>query len=356
MLAWLGLAHDLDDGEDAPPHRGVEDEAVALGDARAAREPGAAQELGTLVEPVLGQRPAGVADGLEPVARLSRPSHRQRVSVTVRLRVRALPAASVAVARSMTLRLRTRASARFAALVRRTVPRLVPAFVSVAVPEPIRTAAGVLLARCKRFAVRPARRSSKRTVARSEVVTDALRRPARGSLRPPRRATAAMTLGAVRSTVAGAGVWAAGVEAGAGATGVVVVTGVAGAGLVLPPLTVRTGADGQAGAGAAGSWIRGAAKVWVGAGSGVVVPAPVVSETIVPLIGGVTSGTPSARATSRRPPEAIRIASVLRGRRSADAISSVRTSAGLSSGRWARTSAAAPETSGVAIDVPLSVS
>src|SRR4051794_34096628 len=273
----------------------------------------------------------------------------------------------------MTLRLRTRASARFAALVRRTVPRLVPAFVSVAVPEPIRTAAGVLLARCKRFAVRPARRSSKRTVARSEGVTDAFRRPAGGSLRPPRRGhppggawagggarpgggPAAMTLAAVRSPVGGAGVWAAGVEAGAGATGVVVVTGVAGGGLVLPPLTVRTGADGQAGAGAAGSWIRGAAKVWVGAGSGVVVPAPVVSETIVPLIGGVTSGTPSARATSRRPPEAIRIASVLRGRRSADAISSVRTSAGLSSGRWARTSAAAPETSGVAIDVPLSVS
>src|SRR4051794_30915763 len=190
----------------------------------------------------------------------------------------------------MTLRLRTRASARFAALVRRTVPRLVPAFVSVAVPEPIRTAAGVLLARCKRFAVRPARRSSKRTVARSEVVTDAFRRPARRGLRPPRRGTpaegtggvaggapgaggrgrggrgggvwgrrgrgpAAMTRGAVRSAVGGAGVGAAGVEAGAGGTGVVVATGVAGEGLVLPPLTVRTGADGQAGAGAAGSWI-----------------------------------------------------------------------------------------------------
>ena len=63
------LADDLDDREHAPPDRGVEDEAVAGRDARAAREAGAAQELGALVEPVLGQRAAGVADRLEPDSR-----------------------------------------------------------------------------------------------------------------------------------------------------------------------------------------------------------------------------------------------------------------------------------------------
>ena len=69
VVARLRRPVDLGGGEHAPPHRGVEDQAVAGLDPRAPREAGAAQQRGTAVEPILGERAARMADRLQPVAR-----------------------------------------------------------------------------------------------------------------------------------------------------------------------------------------------------------------------------------------------------------------------------------------------
>jgi hypothetical protein len=66
VVARLGRADDLAQREDPPPDRGVEDEPVSDLDPRAAGEAGAVQELGALVEPALGERPARVPYRLEP--------------------------------------------------------------------------------------------------------------------------------------------------------------------------------------------------------------------------------------------------------------------------------------------------
>ena len=68
MVALHRLADDLREREHAPPDRRVEHEPVAGRDPRAAREAGAAQQFGAGLDPVLGERSAGVADRLEPVA------------------------------------------------------------------------------------------------------------------------------------------------------------------------------------------------------------------------------------------------------------------------------------------------
>ena len=72
--------HRLDDREDAPPDRGVVDEPVAGHDARAAREARAAQRAqAPALQPGVGQRTAGVPEGLQPVAARRGPPARARL-------------------------------------------------------------------------------------------------------------------------------------------------------------------------------------------------------------------------------------------------------------------------------------
>src|SRR5262249_29873159 len=149
-------------------------------------EAGAPQELRTLVEPVLGERTARVADRLQPVAGLAhaRAGHGQRIE-TLMLRVRPLPAASVAVVRSVALRLRTLLRARLALLERRRVTFFVPALDSVPLPVAITTVDEVA-ERWSFFAVRRSMRSSTRTLARSEVLVETRSLPATRARRAPR--------------------------------------------------------------------------------------------------------------------------------------------------------------------------
>src|SRR3954452_22227283 len=122
--------------------------------------------------------------------------------------------------------------------------------------------------------MRPSRRSSKRTVARSDVATEAFRRRARRSFSAPRVASAGVTAGAVVSAVrfgAGAGaVGGRGVDATGAGCDTTGVTGVVGVGVV--------------GMGVVAAWRAGGA-VRLDAG-----------------VGSVGDGCAKAAATSRRPP------------------------------------------------------